>query len=121
MVSNELKDADLIDLFELTEVDLTDEKLDDFGDKEYILYRIEKELNVQFNTRKQLILKTIYTYIDKRGSLYDIECLSLFGTNSFNLVWEKVCSDIMDNQLNIPLGALNLPIPLKDGYDKNKN
>lgn len=120
IVSNELKDGDLLDLFELPEVDLTDEKLDDFGVKEYILYRIETELNVQYNTRKQLILKTLYTYIDKKGSLSDIDCLSLFGTNSFNLVWEEVCVDIMDNQLDVPLCALNLPTPLKDGYDKKQ-
>lgn len=120
MVSNELKNAELLDLFEMTGVDLSDEKLEEFGDKDYILYRIETELNIQFNTRKQLLLKTLYTYIDKKGSLYDIDCLSLFGTNSFNLVWENVCADIMDNQLNVPLCALNLPVPLKDGYDKKQ-
>lgn len=120
MASKELKDAKLLELFEMVEVDLTDEKLDDFGDKEYILYRIENELNTQFNTRKQMILKTIYTYIDHRGSLYDADCMSLFGTNSFNLVWEKICSDIMDNQLDVPLGAIKLPVPLKDGYDRRQ-
>lgn len=54
--SKEMRDADLLELFEITEIDLTDEALDDFGDKEYILYRIEKELSTQFNTRKQLVL-----------------------------------------------------------------
>lgn len=120
MVSNEFKNTELLDLFEMAEVNLSDEDLEAFGDKEYILYRIENELNIQFNTRKQLLLKIIYTYINKRGSLYDIDCLSLFGTNSFNLVWERICAEIMDNQLNVTLGALNLPIPLKDGYDKKK-
>ena len=116
--SKELSDADLMNLFEITEVDLSDEDIDDFGDKEYILYRIEKELNVQFNTRKQLVLKTLYTYIDKSGSLFDIDCLSMFGTNSFNLVWEDVCKVILDNQLEMPLGALKLPVLLKTGYDR---
>lgn len=120
MASRELKDAKLLDLFEMDEVNLTDEELDDFGDKKYILYRIEKELNIQFNTRKQLVLKTMYAYIERRGSLFDIDCLSLFGTNSFNLVWEKICADIMDNQLDVPLGAIKLPVPLKDGYDRKK-
>ena len=118
--SKELRDADLLELFEITEVDLTDEELDDFGDEEYILYRIEKELNTQFNTRKQLILKTIYAYIDHSGSLYDTDCLSLFGTNSFNVVWENICAEIMDNQLYAKLGTLSLPLPLKNGYDKNR-
>ena len=120
MASTELKDAKLLDLFEMDEVNLTDEELDDFGDKEYILYKIEKELNIQFNTRKQLVLKTMYAYIYRGGSLFDIDCLSLFGTNSFNLVWEKICADIMDNQLDVPLGAIKLPVPLKDGYDRKK-
>ncbi len=117
--SKELEDAGLLNIFEISGVDLSEEELDDFGDDETILYNIERELNTQFNTRKQLVLKTIYAYIDHSGSLYDTDCLSLFGTNSFNLVWEKVCADIMDNQLGIPLGLLKLPIPLKQSkYSK---
>ncbi|MBD5454211.1 MAG: LlaJI family restriction endonuclease [Lachnospiraceae bacterium] len=118
IASKELEDAGLLRLFEIAGVDLTEEELTDFGDKETVLYNIEKELSTQFNTRKQLVLKTIYTYIDHSGSLYDTDCLSLFGTNSFNLVWEKVCADIMDNQLDTRLGALSLPTPLKNRYDK---
>jgi hypothetical protein len=106
-------------LFEITEIDLTDEVMDDFGDEEYILYRIEKELSTQFNTRKQLVLKTIYAYIDHSGNLYDTDCLSMFGTNSFNLVWESICADIMDNQLDMRLGALRLPVALRPEYDRN--
>ncbi len=118
--SKEMKDADLLDLFQITEINLTDEELDEFGEAEYILYRIENELSTQFNTRKQLILKTLYAYIDHSGSLYDTDCLSLFGTNSFNLVWESICADIMDNQLDNQLGILNLPIPLKPEYDRDR-
>ncbi len=118
IASNELEDAGLLNLFEIVGVDLTEEVLDDFADKETILYNIENELSTQFNTRKQLVLKTIYTYIDHSGSLYDVDCLSLFGTNSFNLVWEKICAEIMDNQLDTRLGALRLPVPLKDEYYK---
>lgn len=117
--SKEMKDADLLDLFEITEIDLTDEELDEFGDKEYILYRIENEISTQFNTRKQLVLKTIYAYIDHSGNLYDTDCLSMFGTNSFNLVWERICADIMDNQLDKQLGTLSLPHPLKPEYNRS--
>lgn len=118
--SKELQDSGLLDLFEITAMDLTDEEQDDFGENEYILYRIEKELNAQFNTRKQLVLKTIYAYIAHSGNLYDIDCLSLFGTNSFNLVWEGICADIMDNQLNTLLGAIRLPVPLKPEYNRRQ-
>ncbi len=118
--SNEMKDADLLDLFEITEIDLSDENLDEFGDKEYILYRIENELSTQFNTRKQLVLKTIYAYLNHSGNLYETDCLSMFGTNSFNLVWESICADIMDNQLDKQLGMLSLPNPLKAEYDRTQ-
>lgn len=117
--SKEMKDADFLDLFEITEIDLTDEELDEFGDKEYILYRIENEISTQFNTRKQLVLKTIYAYIDHSGNLHDTDCLSMFGTNSFNLVWERICADIMDNQLDKQLGTLSLPHPLKPEYNRS--
>jgi hypothetical protein len=117
--SNDMKDAGLLDLFEITEIDLTDEELEDFGEKGYILSCIEKELNKQYNTRKQLVLKTIYAFIDHSGRLNDIDCLSMFGTNSFNLVWESVCAEIMNNQLYKQLGTIQLPYPLKSEYSKD--
>lgn len=118
--SKELKNASLLELFDISEIDLTDEMLDDFGDNEYILYRIEKELNTQFNTRKQLVLKTIYALVSNDGSLYDVDGLSLYGTNSFNLVWERVCAEILDNKLDERLETLKLPVPLKQDYDKKE-
>lgn len=117
--SEELSEAGLIELFELTEINLSDEELDDFGEKDYVLNRLENELSRQFNTRKQILLKVMYAFIQQNGSLHNTDCLSLFGTNNFNLVWEKVCADIMDNQLRERLGALKLPIPLKKEYDNN--
>lgn len=118
--SKELQDADLLELFDLTAIDLTDEELDEFGEEDEILYRIEKELSAQFNTRKQMALKAMYAYLAHRGHLCDAESFSLFGTNSFHLVWEKVCADIMDNQLDVPLGAIPLPVPLKPQYDRKQ-
>ncbi len=108
--------ADLLDLFEITEVTLSDEAIDDFGETDYILDRIQKELNVQFNTRKQRLLKTLYAYIAHSSSISDIDCFSTFGTNSFNLVWEEVCAEVLNNQLQKTLGGLEFPSNLADGY-----
>lgn len=116
--SMELQNADLLDLFDIMGVDISDEEMDVFGEKEYILERIQKELDVQFNTRKQLLLKTLYAYIAHSSSLDDMDCFSMFGTNSFNLVWEKVCAEVMDNQLQKPLGVLKLPVGLSEDYNK---
>ena len=114
--TEELRDADLLDLFDIAGADLSDEHIEDFGDREYVLDRIVKELNVQFNTRKQFLLKTLYAYIANSSTLADLDCFSMFGTNSFNLVWEDVCAEAMDNQLRRPLGSLPLPVPLAAQY-----
>ncbi|MNW58503.1 Type-2 restriction enzyme BsuMI component YdjA [compost metagenome] len=47
--------------------------------------------------------------------------LSLFGTNSFNFVWEKVCSDVFNNQLSTKLKHLSLPQPLTEQYLSKKD
>lgn len=116
--SNDLAKADLLDLFDITPIELSDEELQSFGDDEYICYRIEKELNIQFNTRKQLVLKAIYAYISHKNNIDIVDSFSTFGTNSFNLVWEDVCKEVMDNQLNNTLGSLKLPINLNSEYKK---
>lgn len=115
----ELQDADLLELFDIAGVDVSDEEIDDFGEKAYILDHIAKELNVQFNTRKQLLLKTLYAYISNSRALDDLDCFSMFGTNSFNLVWEKVCAEVMDNQLQKPLATL--PVQLAETYKSRRN
>ena len=90
--SNELKNVGLLQLFDLSEVNLTQEEFSDFGDDNYILYRLQSEIQSQYVTRKQNLLKTIYTYIANDKTDKDDISYSLYGTNSFNLVWEKsVC------------------------------
>lgn len=112
----QLREADLLDLFDIMGADLSEEQLEDFGDREYILDRIIKELNVQFNSHKQLLLKTLYAYIANASTLDDLDCFSMFGTNSFHLVWEAVCAEVLDNQLQKPIGSLKLPAPLAGQY-----
>ena len=116
--SKDLKDAGLLDLFEISEVNLSDESLEDFGDKEYILYRISRELNVQFISWKQLILKALYAFVSNSGHLADNDQLSIFGTTSFNLIWEYICGTILYNKLNAPLEDIkhDLPAPLAEKY-----
>lgn len=119
--SREMKEADLLDLFDIMGIELSDEELSDFGDTDYILDRLVKELNVQYNTRKQLLLKTLYAYVANSSALDDLDCFSMFGTNSFNLVWEKVCAEVLDNQLQRPLEALALPTVLADEYQSTSS
>ena len=115
--AKELQEADLLDLFGIAGVDLSDETLEDFGSSDYILYRIENELSTQFNTRKQLVLKAIYTYINHNGSLFDVQGLSLFGTTCFYDVWEKISAEVLHNLLETRLIDIPLPVPLRTHYN----
>lgn len=87
-----------------------------FGDIFQLLDRIQRELDIQFNDRKKILLKTMYTYISHRKAFETGLGISMFGTNSFNLVWERVCAYVFDNQLNVKLNELK-QIPNSDYFD----
>lgn len=118
--SKQLEETHLMELFDMVSVDLSEMSVDDFGDVEYILDRIQTELNIQYNTRKQILLKTMYAYISQNRKLLDEEQgISMFGTTAFNMVWEKVCATVFNNKLNTSLESLGLSSKIADGYDKN--
>lgn len=115
--SRQLHVAQLDELFGMDELALSEETLLDFGDKDYILERLHKELNIQFNTRRQILLKTIYTYISQdRRMLEENDGISMFGTTAYHAVWEDVCADVFDNKLNTTLGQLKMSVPLADEF-----
>ena len=118
MCSKELESSGLIHLFDILAVDLSDKTLDDFGDTEYILNQIEKEVNVQFNTRKQLLLKTMYSYIANEGGINSVREFNFYGTNSFHVIWEKITAEIIGNHLETPLDKV---IQLSDNYKQYSN
>lgn len=117
--STELKNAGLLQLFDITGVELTDCPLVDFGDIDYILYRLQRELQVQYVTRKQNLLKTLYTYIANDKTDRDDISFSLYGTNNFNLVWEKVCADNFGSVLDEKIRKL--PLGVSPEYETKKN
>lgn len=117
--SNQIKSSQLDSLFDIETIEISESKLDNFGTREIILDRIYKELTIQFNTRKQLLLKAIYAYICLGKELNDGDYgLSMFGTNSFNLVWEKMCAAVFDNRLNCEIDELGLSLNKK--YNSKK-
>lgn len=119
--SKQLHDSELEALFEMASVELSEESLDDFGDKEYILDRIQAELSLQFNTRRQILLKTMYTYVSQnKRVLEEHEGISMFGTTAFHAVWEKICAEVFNNKLATPIGSLGLSKPLPEEFKKEK-
>lgn len=117
--SAELKNTGLLQLFDIAGVELTECPLMDFGDIDYILYRLQRELQVQYVTRKQNLLKTLYTYIANGKTDQDDLSFSLYGTNNFNLVWEKVCADNFGSVLDEKIRKL--PLGVSPEYETKKN
>ena len=119
--SHQLHAAQLDTLFDMDALELSEEGLQDFGDRDYILERIYKELNVQFNTRRQILLKTLYAYISQdRRMLEENDGISMFGTTAYHAVWEKVCAEVFDNKLHTTLGQLKMSVPLAEQYQSMK-
>lgn len=117
----QLNDAQLDSLFDMDNILLSEETLDEFGDKDYILERIYKELNVQFNTRRKILLKTLYAYVSQdRRMLEENDGISMYGTTAYHAVWEKVCAEVFDNKLNTRLGQLKLSMGLAKQYREMK-
>ena len=95
--------------FDIDLINLSNDKLSYFGDTEKICYKLLSELNVQFNTRKQILLKTLYSYVSQNNKMMSQDHgISMFGTTAFNMVWEKACADVFDNKLNYSIGSLGL-------------
>lgn len=116
--SRQLRDAQLDALFDMDVIELSEETLADFGDKEYVLERIIKELNLQFNTHRQILLKTLYAYVSQdRRMLDENDGISMFGTTAYHAVWEKACAEVFDNKLNTTLAQLKMTVPLADKYN----
>lgn len=104
--SSDLETTGLLDIFGLSSVEFAESKLEDFGEKEYILNRIATELGNQFYTHRQTLLKTLYAFVESEYGNETNLNLELLGTTSFNLVWEKACGDIFGNILDIKIKTL---------------
>lgn len=119
--SKQLEYAQLDALFDMDTLKLSEEILDDFGDREFILEKIMKELSLQFNTHRQILLKTLYAYISQNRKMLDENTgISMFGTTAYHAVWEKVCAEVFDNKLGTPLCKLCMTVPLADKYQGKK-
>jgi len=95
---------DLLDLFDLTPVKLSDKSLENFGEKEFILNKIYKQLNIEFNTHKRKLLKFMYNYFVEKSVFSDDEFLSEYGVSKYEHIWEEMCAFVFDNRLDDKVG-----------------
>ena len=81
--SDILEKFGLLDLFDLTPLKLSERSVEDFGDADFIVGKIDKELYVQFNSQKQKILKFMKEYVSKKNIFSDKNSLILYGTTKY--------------------------------------
>lgn len=116
-ISEELSKAGLKDIFDVGDIPFAEEELEDLGDDDYLIFRLEREIDVQYNTRKKILLQTMSSYIaNKVFSIDSNDSLCMFGTTKFNLVWENVCNEILGDQRYTLMGELLLPKKLDEKY-----
>lgn len=95
--SRELQKIGVLDLFDIAPVELSASDFSDFGDIDYIKNRLAAEIKNQFITRKQNLLKSMLAFLNEAESEKQKRGFSFYGTNAFNMVWEKACSEIFDD------------------------
>ena len=104
--SKEFKE--LFSILNLPMANLSNHRLSDFGDLQTIKYRLDSELGQQFVTYRQEILSLMIGYIESKSSINNFQNQPLYGTNSFNLVWEDVCKFVYDDALDRKLADVGL-------------
>lgn len=118
--SKDLENANLLNLFDLSRIELSDETLESFDNEDHILNMINQEWHSQFNTRKIELLEAMKLFISNKSSnIGRKNCFSLYGTTSFYQIWEKVCCKVLNDLKHIPLRNISLPKELNEKYADN--
>ena len=107
--SKHLEEVGLLELFDLTPIELSDMEQDDFGELDFILNKLEKELNVEFNTHKQKLLKSMHAYLSEESLLTKKNYMTLYGTFTYHEIWENICCRVLGDKLDKKLKDLKLP------------
>lgn len=76
---------------------------------------IMKELREVYHDREILLLKALYQLINPRYSSSSGKKLSFFGTSSFHVIWEGICSTVMNNEFSKYEDVIPKPVWQIDG------
>lgn len=102
------KIEEIFDILDYEPINISDDEIDYFGDKEYIITRLNQEMSRQFIDKKQKQLNMMKNYFLETENSNEDEEIKFIGTTSFNLVWEKVCAIVLENSLDKKLEDLGL-------------
>lgn len=109
--SNFMEESGLAELLALDSVELSDEPLEDFGEKPFVDYQLERESGVQFVTWKQELLAMLRRYINDEEACVESDSITCLGTSSFYHVWEEGCKAAFNDMVGWRLGRLPVELP----------
>lgn len=112
-----LMDLELIELFDVEYQCITQNKISDLGDIEYISSLLQNEINNQYNNSKKDILTTLLNYISNKISESEESLFDIYGTNNFKQVWEDVCQKVLRNVYDTRTSNLGISINKELIYD----
>lgn len=102
-------------------IDSTYTKLNQIGSTEEILSIIERELYITFNQSKIDLLKCMYNIISRQYDGRQQGNYSLFGTKSFEHVWEHVVGEVFLNEKSKFIGKTKSNQDKEDDDISQKN
>lgn len=108
--SSFLGSCGLNDFLSLDDVELSDETLEDFGDDELILHRLENERVGQFVTWKQEVIDQLVMYVRGNGFKVGKGEIAALGTTSFQHIWEEACKSAFGDVLKVQLDKLGFEL-----------
>lgn len=105
-----MQESGLAQLLTLDEVWLSDATVEDFGDADFVAYRLERERAVQFVTWKQNVIDLLVRYVRGEGMASTTDAPLCLGTSSFHHVWETACKVAFGDVLAVRLGELGVEL-----------
>ncbi|NGM18296.1 LlaJI family restriction endonuclease [Eggerthellaceae bacterium zg-893] len=105
-----MQDSGLASLLAFDEVWLTDASVEDFGDADFVAYRLDRERAVQFVTWKQDVIDLLLRYVAEDDSTIQQETPLCLGTSSFYHVWEDACKVAFNDALGKRLAELGVEL-----------
>ena len=68
-------------------------------DIEFLLESVKKQLRVTFTDREIMVMKAMISFLSRKYSFED-DCITLYGTRNYELIWEHICQYVLGDQYN---------------------
>ncbi|MFC9446244.1 LlaJI family restriction endonuclease [Bacillus cereus] len=94
------KNFGLILDYNLHQIDTSINNIKFIGNKDYLINVLKRELNQTYLDQKVNLLKSLITLIGKYANFARSTYMTLYGTRSYALVWQDICSFIFTNEID---------------------